>query len=79
MTAPAFIRRWRTRLGDAQTNRLRIQLAKEQDRNRALEQRLADLQHANEAAYHELSLERGAVCLKAKCPWCPAPVEAGAA
>lgn len=80
MTA-AFIRRWRTRLSDVQTNRLRVQLAKEKDRNRALEQRVATLQHVNETAYHELAIERGAACLKANCPWCPAPapVKDGAA
>lgn len=72
MTAPAFIRRWRTRLGDAQSNRLRAQLSRAQDRTRALEQRVADLQHANESAYHLLSLERGAACMKTTCPWCPA-------
>ncbi|MEU3899786.1 hypothetical protein [Streptomyces sp. NPDC045251] len=75
----AFIRRWRTRLSDAQTNRARAQLSTEQDRTRALERRVADLQHANEAAYHELAIERGAACLKANCPWCPAPVKDGAA
>lgn len=74
MTAPGFLRRLRARIDDVQTARLRVELAKAKDRNRMLEQRLADLQHANEAAYHLLSIERGAACLKSKCPWCPTPV-----
>jgi hypothetical protein len=79
MTAPSYIRRWRTRLSDAQANRLRVKLAAERDRSRALEKRVADLQHANETACHELSIERGAVCLKANCPWCPSEAKDGAA
>ncbi|EST24504.1 hypothetical protein [Streptomyces roseochromogenus] len=59
MTAPAFIRRWRTRLSDAQTNRLRAQLAAERDRSRRLEQRLAGLQAANEGAYRALREHTG--------------------
>ncbi|WDO09911.1 hypothetical protein ME763_31980 [Streptomyces murinus] len=59
MTAPSFIRYWRTRLSDAQVNRVRIQLAAAQARNRALEQRLADLQAANEGAYRELFAHTG--------------------
>jgi hypothetical protein len=59
MTTPSVIRRWRTRLSDAQTNRLRAQLAAANDRNRQLEQRLADLQAANEGAYRELREHTG--------------------
>lgn len=56
MTAPGFIRRW---LSDAQANRLRAQLAGEKDRARLLEQRVADLQAANEGAYRELREHTG--------------------
>ncbi|MGW4889633.1 hypothetical protein [Streptomyces murinus] len=59
MTAPNFVRRWRTRLSDAQANRLRVQLAAANDRNSALEQRLADLQAANEGAYRQLREHTG--------------------
>lgn len=77
MTAP-FIRRWRTRINDAQTNRLRGQLATAHDRNRELEQRLADLQAANEGAYHELAIERGIACLRSGCSVCSAVQKAAA-
>ncbi|MEU7403843.1 hypothetical protein [Streptomyces sp. NPDC044948] len=77
MTAPSLIRRWRVRISDAQTNRLRVQLSKEQDRTRALERRVADLQTANEGAYHALSIERGQACLKKDCSRCAA-AETGA-
>jgi hypothetical protein len=66
-----LMRRWRARINDAQANRLRGQLAAERARARALEQRVADLQAANEGATHELSIARGAGCLTAYCPWCP--------
>ncbi|MFD4258185.1 hypothetical protein ACFWR9_11280 [Streptomyces sp. NPDC058534] len=72
MTAPAFIRRWRARIDEAQTNRLRAQLSTAKDRNKALERRVADLQVANEGAYHELSIERGQACLKTDCSRCKA-------
>ncbi|MFD4343454.1 hypothetical protein ACFWQ6_00990 [Streptomyces coelicoflavus] len=77
MTTSSFIRRWRTRISDAQTNRLRVQLSKEQDRTRALEKRVAELQAANEGAYHALSIERGQACLKTDCSRCKA-AETGA-
>ncbi|MFD1656946.1 hypothetical protein ACFSL4_01525 [Streptomyces caeni] len=79
MRTPSFIRRWRTRLSDAQTNRLRVQLAKERDRIHRLEQRLADLQAANEGAYHALSIANGNACLKAGCSLCAAARKAGIA
>lgn len=69
MTAPSFVRRWRTRLSDAQTNRLRAQLATEKDRNRRLEQRLADLQAANEGAYRELREHTGGAQFDPKQPF----------
>ncbi|MEV5450001.1 hypothetical protein [Streptomyces sp. NPDC052535] len=72
MNSPSFVRRWRARIGDAQTNRLRVQLSKEQDRTRALEKRVAELQAANEGAYHALSIERGQACLKTDCSRCKA-------
>ncbi|MFI5973585.1 hypothetical protein [Streptomyces sp. NPDC051452] len=59
MTAPSLIRRWRHRLSDAQANRLRVQLATSEARNRSLERRLADLQAANEAADRELRERTG--------------------
>ncbi|MBY8341963.1 hypothetical protein LXH13_06405 [Streptomyces spinosirectus] len=76
MTTPSFLRRWRTRLSDAQANRLRTQLAEERDRNRSLEQRVADLQDANLGAYHELSIANGNACLKANCTLCKAAEKA---
>ncbi|WP_426568143.1 hypothetical protein [Streptomyces canus] len=54
MTAPSIVRRLRTYVSDAQTRSLRVQLAKERDLTRRLEQRVADLQAANEGAYREL-------------------------
>ncbi|MFF3847993.1 hypothetical protein [Streptomyces sp. NPDC002328] len=54
MTAPSIVRRLRIRLEEAQAQRLRTQLAAEQARTRRLEQRVADLQAANEGAYREL-------------------------
>ncbi|MFB7596933.1 hypothetical protein [Streptomyces sp. NPDC056160] len=79
MRTPSIIRRLRARISDAQTNRLRIQLTTEKDRNRSLEQRVADLQVANEGAYHELSIARGVECLKSNCPRCKAVTNGGAA
>lgn len=79
MRTPSFVRRWRTRLSDAQANRLRVQLATSEDRNRLLEQRVADLQAANEGAYHALSIERGNACLKSNCSMCRDAAKAGAA
>lgn len=77
MIAP-FIRRLRTWLNDAQANRLRAQLAEAQDRNRELEQRVADLQAANEGAYHELAIERGIACLRTGCSVCSTVQKAAA-
>ena len=54
MIAASIVRRLRTRFNDAQANRLNAQLAAERDRSRSLEQRVADLQAANEGAYREL-------------------------
>jgi hypothetical protein len=51
MTTPAWMSRLRARHDDAQTIQLRALLAQERDRNRALEERLAELQAANEAHY----------------------------
>lgn len=53
MRVPSIVRRWRHQLSDAQANRLRLQLADTKDRARLLEQRVAELQTANEAAYRE--------------------------
>ncbi|MGW6292438.1 hypothetical protein [Streptomyces sp. NPDC055058] len=72
MTAPGFIRRLRARIDDAQTAHLRTELSTARDRNVRLEQRVADLQLANEGAYHALSIERGATCIKADCARCKA-------
>ncbi|QIJ62590.1 hypothetical protein [Streptomyces sp. JB150] len=79
MTIPGWVRRWRTRFYDAQARKLSAQLAAEKDRNRLLEQRVADLQAANEGAYHALAIERGAACLKTPCSLCAAAVKDGAA
>lgn len=79
MTAPSWLRRLRTYFSDVQTRRLRVQLTDERDRNRALEQRLANLQAANVGAYHALAIERGAACVKADCPLCKDAAKAGAA
>ncbi|MHC3474642.1 hypothetical protein ACYF6T_38935 [Streptomyces sp. 7R007] len=70
MTAPSIVRRCRTWLSDVQANKLRTQLAEERDRNRRLEQRVAELQAANEGAYHEQSIASGNPCLKANCSLC---------
>ncbi|MCX3059598.1 hypothetical protein [Streptomyces beihaiensis] len=59
MKIPSIIRRWRTRFNDAQTNRLRAQLASEKDRTRKLDERLAQLQAANEAADRQLREHSG--------------------
>ncbi|MFE6362924.1 hypothetical protein ACFVP3_23360 [Streptomyces sp. NPDC057806] len=72
MTAPGLIRRLRAHFDDAQARRLRVELDKEKSRNRRLEQRVADLQLANEGAYHALTIERGAACIKADCARCKA-------
>lgn len=72
MTLPSIIRRWRTRLSDAQANRLRAQLTQEKDRNRSLEARLDLLQTANVGAYHALAIANGTPCAKANCPLCAA-------
>lgn len=72
MTLPSFVRRWRTRVSDVQTNRLRAQLAKEKDRSRAMAQRLDLLQDANLGAYHALSIANGIPCLRANCSLCAA-------
>ncbi|MGV4984558.1 hypothetical protein ACVB8X_14145 [Streptomyces sp. NRAIS4] len=69
MTAPTFVRRWRTRLSDAQTNRLRAQLATEKDRSRRLEQRLAELQAANEGADRQLREHTGGARFDAEQPF----------
>jgi hypothetical protein len=79
MKIPGFIRRWRTRLSDAQANRLRERLASEKDRNRRLEQRVAELQAANIRAYHALAIERGGACLKDNCSLCAVVTKDGAA
>lgn len=70
MTAPSIVRRARAYVSDVQSRRLRVQLAEERDRNRRLEQRVADLQAANEGAYHALAIERGVACLKTACSMC---------
>ncbi|MET7477959.1 hypothetical protein ABZT17_26830 [Streptomyces sp. NPDC005648] len=70
MRTPALLRRWRSQLSDAQTNRLRVQLADERGRNKQLERRVADLQAANEGAYHELAIANGNPCLKTSCSLC---------
>ncbi|MFJ4735227.1 hypothetical protein ACIP6V_23635 [Streptomyces sp. NPDC088770] len=79
MRTSTLIRRCRQWLRSPQENRLRAQLAAERDRNRALEQRLAELQTADVGAYHELSIARGAVCIKTNCPLCPPATKDGAA
>lgn len=72
MRTPGFIRRWRTRLSDAQANRLRAQLVAANRRANLLEERLAVLQDANLGAYHALSIANGNACLKANCTLCAA-------
>ncbi|MEV7684508.1 hypothetical protein [Streptomyces bungoensis] len=79
MRTPSIIRRWRTRLSDAQTNRLRVQLAAANDLNRSLEQRVAILQAANEGAYHVQSIASGNACLKDNCSLCRDASRAGLA
>lgn len=79
MRTPSIVRRLRTHLSDAQTRRLRVQLKDERDRNRLLEQRLADLQAANEGAYHALSIANGNACPKSNCSMCRDAAKAGAA
>ncbi|MFJ1653457.1 hypothetical protein ACIOC2_19120 [Streptomyces sp. NPDC088337] len=79
MRTSTLIRRWRQWLRSPQEMRLRAQLAAERDRNRALEERLAELQTANVGAYHELAIARGAVCIKTNCPLCPPETKDGAA
>ncbi|WP_416976661.1 hypothetical protein [Streptomyces sp. T028] len=59
MIARALVRRLRTYLSDAQTQRLRAQLTEASDRNRLLDERLATLQAANEGAYRELEKATG--------------------
>ncbi|MCC9154862.1 hypothetical protein LZP81_31030 [Streptomyces parvulus] len=72
MSTPPFIRRLRTPRQDARNVLLRAELARERDLTRALLGRIDGLQHANESAYHLLSIERGVACHKTNCPWCPA-------
>jgi hypothetical protein len=79
MTAPSFVRVWRTRLSDAQANRLRAQLAAERDRNRRLEQRLADLQGANEGHYRAQYEASGGARFDAEQPFGTVPAKGGTA
>ncbi|HEY6116155.1 MAG TPA: hypothetical protein VI172_09375 [Candidatus Dormibacteraeota bacterium] len=77
MTAPRLVRRLRTYLTDAQTQHLRVQLTAAQDRNRLLEQRLADLQAANEGAYLELRGVTGPPMFDQKQPFGTLPAQGG--
>ncbi|WP_406168967.1 hypothetical protein [Streptomyces sp. NBC_00996] len=79
MTAPSFMRRWRTKLSDAQAKRLRVLLAKAEDRNRHLEERLAELQAANEGAYRELREATGGPTFDPAQPFGALPVKGGTA
>ncbi|WP_432169116.1 hypothetical protein [Streptomyces sp. 1222.5] len=51
MSTPNFMRGWERRLSDAVALKLRAQLAAANDRIKLLEQRVADLQDANEGHY----------------------------
>ncbi|SHI65768.1 hypothetical protein [Streptomyces sp. 3214.6] len=77
MTAPLFVRRLRTYFADVQIRHLRAQLAQAHDINRSLEQRLADLQAANEGAYRELRLATGGPTLDVEQPFGLFPVKDG--
>jgi len=59
MKPPSYIRRSQQPSADAREARLRLQLAAEKHRVRLLEQRVADLQAANEGAYRELEQATG--------------------
>ncbi|GAB2714738.1 hypothetical protein [Streptomyces bullii] len=79
MTAPGWVRRLRTRLSDAQTNRLRAQLAAERDRNRRLDERLAILQAANEGADAMLREATGGARFDRDQPFGSEPAKGGTA
>ncbi|MYR56016.1 hypothetical protein GTY54_07045 [Streptomyces sp. SID625] len=68
MTAPGFVRRWRARLGDAQANRLRVQMAAAAARNCVLEEPLADLQAVKEGSYREAREHTGCAWLASDQP-----------
>lgn len=79
MTTPSFIRSLRTRLSDAQANRLRAHLAAERDRNRRLEARLAELQGANEGHYRAQYEATGGPQFDTAQPFGTVPVKGGTA
>ncbi|WP_329214938.1 hypothetical protein OG352_05575 [Streptomyces sp. NBC_01485] len=78
MITPNLVRRLRAYTSNVQIRRLRVQLSEAQDRNRCLEQRLADLQTANEAAYKELREATGGPLFDQKQPFGAIPVKGSA-
>jgi hypothetical protein len=79
MTTPGFVRRLRTRFDDAQARHLRAQLAAERARNRALDERLAQLQVANEGAYRDLQTATGGAQFDPAQPFGAIPAAGGTA
>ena len=77
MIALPLTRRLRTYFTDVQTRHLRAQLTASEDRNRSLEQRLAELQAANEGAYLELRVATGGPTLDVKQPFGALPAQGG--
>lgn len=77
MTAPTFVRRLRTYFTDVQTRQLRSQLTASEARNRSLEQRLADLQAANEVAYRDLEQATGGARFDSAQPFGVLPATGG--
>ncbi|MCQ9178714.1 hypothetical protein KMT30_06650 [Streptomyces sp. IBSBF 2953] len=78
MTTPAVVRRLRTYFTDAQTRRLRTQLTASEARNRSLEQRLADLQAANEAADRRIRETTGGAAFDPEQPFGVLPADGAA-
>lgn len=75
MSTPTLVRRLRTYFTDVQTRRLRSQLTASEARNRSLEQRLADLQAANEHADRQLREATGGAAFDSGQPFGTLPVK----
>lgn len=78
MNTPTFYRRVRAYFTDIQTRHLRSQLIASEARNRSLEQRLADLQAANEGADRQLREATGGAAFDPGQPFGAHPVKEAA-
>ncbi|SMF85987.1 hypothetical protein [Streptomyces sp. Amel2xC10] len=73
-----IVRRLRTLITDAENRRLHAQLAAALDRACRLDERLAELQKANEGAYKELAAATGGPSFDSKQPFGQVPARGGA-